>query len=202
MKNGFSLNEILLTIVIISIMMVVGIPAFRNFAKYQTIVNSAKDIQNAILETQSLALAPRSASTADHLKSYAIKFSQNNPSYQIYEMREDNTGTNIAVNNNGPVKNYQLATGMQILSLVNFNNNISYSDVLVNFDISQRGLISFYQRQPEGAQIVGETMTVDGVVYARAENINYLEIKVANSQIPDRTSKVNVWAETGMMEVK
>ncbi|MCL5795074.1 MAG: prepilin-type N-terminal cleavage/methylation domain-containing protein [Patescibacteria group bacterium] len=182
MQKAFTLNELLITIAIIGLLLIVGIPAFQRFSKSQVLQNSGKDIQNAILEAQSLSLAPRSASGGNDLQGYMIVISQNERSYNIYEIK-NNAGT--------LVKNSQLPDKLKIDSTIAFY-----------FDIAQRGLISFYQQaQPTG----DNNIDIAGANFTKIPTPQKTEIKIDyidSSTLPGRATTVTVYPETALIEVK
>ncbi|MCL5795362.1 MAG: prepilin-type N-terminal cleavage/methylation domain-containing protein [Patescibacteria group bacterium] len=182
MKRAFTLNELLITIAIIGLLLIVGIPAFQKFSKSQVLYGAAKDVQNAILETQSLSLAPNSASGGSDLQGYMIVIN-NNGSYNIYEIK----------NNSGTIfKNFQLSDKLQFAP---------GSSIAFYFDIAQRGLISFYQQ----AQTAGSAIDINGANFTKIIGPQKAEIKINyidNSTLPGKSYTITVYPETALIEVK
>ena len=69
-KKAFTLTELLVVISIISIMAVMAIPAFNNYEKINALRLTAEEIQNMLLQAQSLAIGPRNSSDASGNKYY------------------------------------------------------------------------------------------------------------------------------------
>lgn len=76
-SRGFTLVELLVSISIVTVMMGVGLPAFRNYGRKAELNQAATDIQVAILQAHNLALAPESdkPSAVDY---YGVQFNPDN----------------------------------------------------------------------------------------------------------------------------
>lgn len=68
MKSGMSLIELLVTMAIIMLLLVVGVPGYRNYSYSNDLDQAAQDVKNAILETKNMALAP----AADKLSTTSV----------------------------------------------------------------------------------------------------------------------------------
>lgn len=80
-SRAFTLIEILITLFIIITLAAIMLPKFYNYDKETKLDIAAAEVKEAILETQSLALAPPTSSV--DIEYYKIVF--NNNSYQIFE---------------------------------------------------------------------------------------------------------------------
>lgn len=56
--KGMTLIELLVSIGIVVLLLVIGVPAYRHYSYVNDLNQAAQDVKNAILETQSYALAP------------------------------------------------------------------------------------------------------------------------------------------------
>lgn len=76
-NSGFTLVELMVSISIVTVMMAVGLPAFKNYGRKAELNQAATDIQVAILQAHNLALAPESdkPSSVDY---YGVKFNSDN----------------------------------------------------------------------------------------------------------------------------
>lgn len=182
--NGFSLNEILITVALVALMLVFGIPAFGKFAKNQAVVGAAQGVQSAILEAQSLALAPQASSQTAGIKSYMTVVNQGSEPYKTYAIK--NTASE-------EVKKYSLPKNIVIQSI-----STGTKAVAINFDIASRGLISFYQ-QVDSAQA---EITIEEKNFAKIADIPSLEIKLTSNNPALKPYLMIVHAETAMMEIR
>lgn len=76
MQRGVTLIELLVTIAIIILLLAGGVPAYRQYGYVNDLNQAAQDVKNAILETQSFALAPPGDTSAGFKASdFTIYFS-------------------------------------------------------------------------------------------------------------------------------
>ncbi len=76
-QSGFSLVELLISIAIITVLLGVGVPAFRTYGRQSELRQAATDIQLALLQAHNLSLAPEAdrPPTADlDVGYYAVAF--------------------------------------------------------------------------------------------------------------------------------
>ncbi len=87
-RQAFTLIELLITMGIIVLILSVTLPAFSRFQKEQDLVSAAETLRDALLETQNLALSPRSQKpdTGDRYRLVLVPQSADTPaSYRIEE---------------------------------------------------------------------------------------------------------------------
>lgn len=73
---GFTLLELIVTMGIISILVVMGIPAFNSYAKHNATKIASQDIKNTLIEAQSLAQSPDSSHKGSDFYYLKINYSQ------------------------------------------------------------------------------------------------------------------------------
>lgn len=108
--SGFTLIEILVTIAIVGLLLIVSVPAFRNYKYKNDLARGADMVQSAIYEAKNLALAPQ-VEKSDDVGYYVIKFtpaSEGNEFY-IYEAEDENT----PYSSGNLVKKFDLPTGVK-----------------------------------------------------------------------------------------
>lgn len=104
MIRGFTLIELLVTISIAAILMVAGIPGFRNYKNFNDLSNTAKIIQSEIYKARSLALAP--ATDKVQSSDYYYLDLQNN-SVSIGECKVKFIGSIPSCDSAYPIKNIE-----------------------------------------------------------------------------------------------
>jgi prepilin-type N-terminal cleavage/methylation domain-containing protein len=124
--QGFTLIELLVTLFIIITLAAVIIPKFYNYDKETKLDIVAQEVKEAILETQSLALAP--PTTSSNIEYYKIIINTN--SYQIDEHKTDNADH----------PNSQAVILPDGVTFSGFTNN-SYVDI--DFYVENRGRAQF-----------------------------------------------------------
>lgn len=127
MKNGFTLIEILVTITIVAFLLIVSIPAFRNYQYKNDLTRSADMVQSAIYETKNLSLAPQ-IDKQNNTTYYAINFDSGTNQMIIYEASSDTT----------------LPSDGTLVKTFDLPNNIIFSDDTVAniyFSIAKQGKI-------------------------------------------------------------
>lgn len=102
--KSFTLIELLITIFIITLLVSVGIPAFRKFERRTDLKMTALDIKSTILETKNYALAPKTDGTK--INSYGIVFEGPNK----YLIKEYGEGTPRIISTATLPKNIQFYT--------------------------------------------------------------------------------------------
>lgn len=101
-----TLIELVVTIGIISILLVAGIPSYNHFANVNNLNQAVEDVKSAILDTQNFALSPQSNKDPKY-DSYQVKLSDgSNNKFNIYQ---HNTTGSLP---NTPVKEFTLLSGI------------------------------------------------------------------------------------------
>lgn len=196
-SGGFTLVELLVTLSIIGLLLVVGIPAFKKFSQNQVLLASAKEAKNAILETQALSLAPKisAGSVSGSLKSYRIVFDSlagDNQSFGIYEIYVDKIG---AETNRSLIKNFQLSQSIKLVNIQSFimsgtpPQEVYQADynkkVGIDFNIAQKGLIGFINED----------------AMSSINDIDFIKLNFRDESL-NRSYWVKIWSETGLVEIQ
>ncbi len=90
--RGFSLVELLISIAIITVLLGVGVPAFRNYGQVAELNQAATDIQLALLQAHNLALAPETGKPAE-IDYYGVAFTQDPQLRQSFTVVRGQKGT-------------------------------------------------------------------------------------------------------------
>lgn len=143
MKPGFSLIELVVTLGIIALLLVGALPAFRQYGFTNEIERAANTLSAAIIETQTLALAPPKDKEKTH-DSYQISFANNN--YEIKAGEWD--GANKSLKNSLLLKKELLASKIN-LSLSNPDHN------RIIYSIANQGRIIY----PSGSLVLTLTLS-------------------------------------------
>lgn len=123
-SNGFTLVEILVTIAIVGLMLIVSVPAFRNYKDKNDLSRGADLMQAAIYETKNLALSPQT-DKKDSTGYYVIRFNSiyGNDEVAIYEAPSVDSGLNDMT----LVKKFDLPQGLSLQLGDSDNIEIFYS---------------------------------------------------------------------------
>lgn len=135
--GGLTLIELIITLSIIVLLLGAGIPAYRHYSYVNDLAQAAQDVKNAILETQSFALAPEadknpivSISGADYpADSYLVNFPLNGTEYSIYLASSVKPGEYPT----NPIKSYFLPRG------ISFSNG-----EVIQYSIENQAKISYF----------------------------------------------------------
>ncbi|MCL5795050.1 MAG: prepilin-type N-terminal cleavage/methylation domain-containing protein [Patescibacteria group bacterium] len=167
MTKGMTLIELVVTIGIVMLLLLAGIPSYNHFANVNNLNQAADDVKSAILDTQSLALSPQenlNEAVPDQYDGYIIEFSNTSPEYYIYQVK---INSDPLVKNSMPVKVFSLPTG------INFGNSQN-----IQFSIANQGKIVACSETKRVA-IVSDKLTLDNT-----KNIN---VNCATGQITTNT---------------
>lgn len=190
MKKAFTLNELLITLAIISLMLVFGIPAFLKFSKNQTLTAASNLVESIFNETQSLSLATQIKS-GEMIKSYLFLVDRDNQELKIYEIRQSGTGEN-AVLDGYEVKKYILANDVKITGISD-----SAISLGINFDIATRGSINFYLPGTGGINDIN----INGESYFAKGDSSKEEITLTH-QKTQKSQKLTIYRETGKIDIE
>lgn len=108
MSKGMTLIELVVTIGIISLLLVAGIPSYNHFTNVNNLNQAVDDVKSAILDTQNFAMSPQSDKETQY-DSYSIIISDDSSDnkYNIYQYKSEDGSKN-----NPPVKEFSLPSGI------------------------------------------------------------------------------------------
>jgi prepilin-type N-terminal cleavage/methylation domain-containing protein len=89
MTKGMTLIELVVTIGIVSLLLVAGIPSYNHFKDVNNLNQAADDVRSAILDTQSFAMSPEQSKVTIY-DGYSIEFFADTSDYKIYQYNSDN----------------------------------------------------------------------------------------------------------------
>lgn len=129
MKKAFSLIELMVTIGIMTLIFVTALPSFQKYSYINELDRATDTITSAILETQTLALAPPTNKNRKH-DCYEIRFFAG--SYEIWSGIFSQNALDESINlvsSDKPVlvESGTLPNKVNISNLITANNHIDYS---------------------------------------------------------------------------
>lgn len=127
-SKGFTLIEILVTIVIVGIILTASIPAFRNYRFRNELSQAAQMVQSSVYETRNLALAPQ-ADKQEDTGYYVIEFNSETDEMLMYE----------AADKNGVYDEKNLVKKIYLPEKVKFSSDLSSNKIV--FSIKDQGRI-------------------------------------------------------------
>lgn len=129
MIRGFTLIELIVTLAIVSVLLGLGIPAFRNFGAEQELQLAAEEIVATLQEAQALSLAPRGGEL-----SYTVGFSTTSPrEYNLWAKKNNSSQSSVTL---------KQSKTPPTVTVSNFTPRESSTDTRWEFKVNDQGRLA------------------------------------------------------------